>query len=191
MFQENIPLSYYSNFKIGGPAKYFFEAKNFNELIIFLESSRAKSQRIFILGGGTNVLFDDKGFDGLVIKPNFQFIKKDKNTLRVGAGVLISELLEFCLENNLGGLEWAGGLPGTLGGAIYGNAGAFGGEIKDIIREVISLDISFSRPEVIKRKARYCNFKYRSSIFKASKNREIILKNNNKRQPSWQNHPGY
>jgi UDP-N-acetylmuramate dehydrogenase len=93
----------------------------------------------------------------------------------VGAGVPITELLHYSITKSLSGLEWAGGLPGTLGGAIYGNAGCFKGEIKDIVQEVVSLDTSGSRPKLIKRKNQACGWSYRSSVFKKNKRKEIIL----------------
>ena len=174
MFQENISLSRYSSYKIGGPARYFFEAKSIEEIIKAVNRARQMKLPVFILGGGTNILFSDEGFDGLILKPNIQFIKRENNTLRVGSGVSITQLLNYSITKNLSGLEWAAGIPGTLGGAIRGNAGAFGGEIKDIIGEVISLDLSKRQPKIIKRKNKECQFNYRHSIFKKTK-KEIIL----------------
>jgi UDP-N-acetylmuramate dehydrogenase len=189
ILRKNIPLSKYSNYKIGGPADYFFEAKKVDEIIKALDkwrsfrTSRNKKNNIFILGAGTNILFDDKGYKGLIIKPKIEFIKKDGRDnllLRVGAGVLMRNLLNFAISKNLSGLEWAGGLPGTLGGAIRGNAGAFGGKTKDIIKEVVSLDISGRNPKIVRRKNKECDFGYRSSIFKKQSlgklgTREIII----------------
>jgi len=174
MFQENISLSRYSSYKIGGPARYFFEAKSIEEIIKAVNRARQMKLPVFILGGGTNILFSDEGFDGLILKPNTQFIKRENNTLRVGSGVSITQLLNYSITKNLSGLEWAAGIPGTLGGAIRGNAGAFGGETKDIIEEVISLDLSKRQPKIIKRKNKECQFNYRHSIFKKTK-KEIIL----------------
>ena len=181
MFQKDIFLSGYSSYKIGGKAKYFYEAKGLNDLLQAVELAKKKSLAVFVLGGGTNLLIDDNGFDGLVLKPNIKFIQKDEimnNELgirvMVGAGILASDLLNFCIDHSLSGLEWAGGLPGTIGGAIRGNAGAFGGEIKDSIKEVISLDINNQR--LIKRNNNQCEFSYRNSIFKQVKKPvEIII----------------
>ncbi|MEK7062339.1 MAG: UDP-N-acetylmuramate dehydrogenase [Patescibacteria group bacterium] len=183
MFEKNVPLKQISHYKIGGNAKYFFEAKKIDSLIEAIEKQRQLKTPLFILAGATNVLIDDRGFNGLIIKPDFQFIKKSPHTKRsygvgvinVGAGVLMKDLINFTIEENFSGLEWAGGLPGTLGGAIRGNAGAFGGETKNIIEEVVSLDISQKIPKIIKRKAKDCDFEYRSSIFKKNPQREIII----------------
>ncbi len=178
MFQENVPLKHHSNYKIGGPTKYFFEAKSVEEIIEAVKYARKIKTRIFVLGGGTNILFHDNGFGGLILKQNIQFIDKIKSAafLRVGAGVSLGKIIEESAERGLSGLEWAAGIPGTIGGAIRGNAGAFGGEIKDVIKEVISLDISGSRPKIIKRNNQDCKFNYRSSIFKSNRVKEIIIK---------------
>ncbi len=176
MFKKDILLSKYSNYRIGGPAKYFFEAKNIDEIIKAIENwRRLHSDAIFILGAGTNILFNDERFNGLVLKPNIQFIKGDGNTLRVGAGVPISQILNYAINEGLSGLEWAAGLPGTLGGAIRGNAGSFGGEMRAIIKEVVSLDISGPQTRIIKRGIGDCRFGYRSSVFKLNENKEIIV----------------
>lgn len=184
MFQNNVLLKNYSNYQIGGPARYFFEAHNLEDILYALDRWRLRNPSLkntnyghgfLILAGGTNLLFNDNGFQGLVLKPSIRFIEGDGVTLRVGAGVPITDLLDYCIHNNLSGLEWAGGLPGTLGGAIYGNAGAFGGEIKDIVREVISLDLVSKRPVIIKRDNTECGFGYRTSIWKRNPQKEIIL----------------
>ncbi|MBI2515151.1 UDP-N-acetylmuramate dehydrogenase [Candidatus Wolfebacteria bacterium] len=180
MFYKNVILKSHSHYQIGGPACYFFEAKNVDDLIKAVHGWRRdysdrRSDAIFILGEGTNVLFDDNGFDGLVLKPNIPTLKRDDCLLTVGAGVSMFQLLDYSMTKSLSGLEWAGGLPGTLGGAIYGNAGAFGGEIKDLAVSILSLDISGSRPKIIKRKNEDCDFGYRSSVFKKNGSKEIIL----------------
>jgi len=186
MFLENVKLGLYSNYKIGGPARYFFEAESVEQIIKAvvkfrqIQSSKAKSygrggDKIFILAGGTNILFNDEGFEGLILKPNIRFIKREGEALRVGAGVPVNQLLDYLMAKNLSGLEWAGGLPGTIGGAIKGNAGSFGGEIKNIVEKVASLDISRPGGRIIVRNNKNCNFGYRSSIFKTNKQNEIIL----------------
>lgn len=190
IIQKDISLKQYSNFKIGGIARYFLEVKNKEDLVSGLKNWQEISknfskeeQKIFILGDGTNVLFSDRGFAGLVIHNCIKDIKILDQTkseelitksIMVGAGVLIKDLLDFCVENSLSGLEWAGGLPGTVGGAIRGNAGAFGGEIKDTILEVTSLDCS--DVSIHHCKNRECKFGYRDSIFKREEGKnEIIL----------------
>ena len=170
---------------IGGPADYFYEFKSKEELTNALnrwKEIEPNNKNILILGKGTNILFSDDGYRGLVLKDEISFIKREREVITAGSGVLMSDLLDFCTQNSLSGFEWAGGLPGTVGGAVRGNAGAFGGEIKDSVWQVESLD-----PKTLKTKTRnnsQCQFGYRQSTFKngeghrpggALPRREIIL----------------
>ena len=182
-FQENIPLSKLSHYKIGGIARYFFAAKNEREIVWAVKEAKNKKLPIFIIGGGTNLLIGDEGWNGLVLKPNIITLELSAHggsafggkgeTLLAGAGVIMGNLIAFALKNSLSGLEWAGGLPGTFGGAIRGNAGCFGGEIKDSVQLVRSFDIKTMtiRERVIKE----CKFGYRNSIFKKKNGNEVIL----------------
>ncbi len=176
MIQTNIPLKKYSNFKIGGPASYFFEFKSEEDLKDGLNEwgKLNKDLPIFILGGGTNILFSDEGFDGLVIKDSINFIKREGDIITVGSGTLVDSLVTFCEQSSLTGLEWAGGLPGTVGGGVRGNAGAFLGEMKDNLVEVTSIDVKTLK--IKKRNNKECNFNYRQSVFKkVNGENEIIL----------------
>ncbi len=181
MIKQNVPLKDYSNYKIGGPASYFLEISTKEQLLEGLKEWKEISsafpdnkKRIFVLGKGTNILISEKGFEGLVIYNNILGIEKKEEGLIVGAGVLVSQILSFCIENQLSGLEWAGGLPGTIGGAVRGNAGAFAGEVKDSIKEVVSLN--FNTLEEKKRANLECLFDYRYSVFKSELGKnEIIL----------------
>lgn len=172
-FQENVDLSKFSNYKIGGPARFFFNAGNISDIEWAVKEAKDRNLDVFVLGGGTNLLIDDKGFNGLVLKPYFRFIERDGNVVCAGAGVPLAQLLNYLIVDSLSGLEWAGGLPGTFGGAIRGNAGAFGGEIKDNILEVESFDVESGK--VLRRKKEECNFSYRTSIYKGKGGGEIIL----------------
>ncbi len=165
MMQENIALSQYSNYKIGGPARYFAQVKSVAETIAAAAQAKEMGLPIFILGGGTNLLISDSGFPGLVIKAGFSDIKKDGERVTVGAGVSVKDFVQFCIDNSLAGMEWAGGLPGTVGGAVWGNAGAFKGEMKDSIVSVTSVDIT-DKPKKIERNNAQCAFGYRDSVFK-------------------------
>lgn len=164
-FQKNIFLKNYSNYRIGGPAKYFVEVRSVGELKEALKKISGGNERIFILGKGTKVLIDDQGFDGLVIYNNIGGITRKGENLIVGSGVLIKDILNYCLENSLSGFEWAGGLPGTMGGAVRGNAGAFEKETKDNVIEVKSLDLKTLEEKT--RNNKECKFDYRDSIFKS------------------------
>src|SRR3989338_11678356 len=179
MFQSGVNLKHFSNYKIGGGAEYFFMAHDVQGLIGAVGAARKNNLPIFILGGGTNLLINDGGFKGLVLKPDIQKLEvkklgKEQVLVKVGAGVLVFDLLNFLIAKSLSGMEWAGGLPGTIGGAIRGNAGAFSGETKDAVAEVVSLDISKKQPKIIRRDNKECKFGYRNSIFKINDGREII-----------------
>lgn len=180
MFETNVPLKQISHYKIGGNAKFFFEAKDIDELINAVLKARKIKTPIFILAGGTNVLIPDEGFEGLIIKINnsgfgIQTDDSKFKIIKADAGTPMAKLVDYAAVKNLSGLEWAAGLPGTLGGAIRGNAGAFGEETKNIIDKVVSLDISLKNPKIVKRKMKNCDFTYRSSVFKKIKGKEIIL----------------
>jgi len=179
-FKENILLKEYSSYRIGGPARFFFEVNDYQGLISALRYFEQLKEKlgdmpIFVLGSGTNILFSDSGFSGLVLKINIDFIRwKDENLVEVGAGTLMNDLVLASVEKGRSGLEWAAGLPGTIGGAVRGNAGAFGSEIKDSLIDILS--INFNYPDkLIRRVAADCDFNYRSSIFKQNLNQEIII----------------
>ena len=129
--QENVSLKKYTTFKIGGPARFFVKVDDLQRLASVLEWAKTHQQKVFVLGGGSNLLFMDEGFDGLVIKlVNKELkteIKDDKIIIKSGAGVALSKLVAESFKRQALGLEWAIGIPGTVGGAVRGNAGAFGG----------------------------------------------------------------
>ncbi len=178
--QRNISLREISNFKIGGRAKHFLDFKNIDELRQGLEewneivkTDQIDSKKYFIIGGATNILFDDDIFPGLILKNSIDFISKDGNKIEIGAGTSIQKVVDYCIQNSLSGFEWAGGLPGTIGGAIFGNAGAFGGQIDQNILSVKSYDLTTGK--IIERSKKECSFGYRSSIFKSNFRDEAIL----------------
>lgn len=171
--QKNILLSKFTNYRIGGPAKYFIRAKNEVEIKEGIKWAKSKKLKIFILGGGTNLLVSDKGFNGLVLKVGIRHLNFKGLRVHAGAGVLMKDLNNLAIKNKLSGLEWAGGLPGTLGGAIRGNAGAFRGEIKDNIESVQVLNVKTLKSRICLGKQ--CDFSYRTSFFKKHDNEEIIL----------------
>lgn len=180
MILENIPLKAHSNYMIGGVARYFCAARGLHDVSHAAGFAREKKLPIFILGGGTNILFGEEGFKGLVLKPDIRFISAsdalpETVSVTTGAGVPVSDLLAFCAVRGYSGLEWAGGLPGTIGGAIRGNAGAFGGEMKDSVTDVASFVVEGADRPIIKRTNAECAFDYRDSVFKRTNGKEIII----------------
>jgi len=172
--RKNVLMKRYASFKIGGKAKYFFVARRKENLINAILVARKYNLPFFILGEGTNLLVSDRGFKGLIIKVENKKYKiprtrtssvrgKQNNLLYAEAGVPMRVLVRETTERGLGGLEWAAGIPGTIGGAIRGNAGAFGAETGDNILWVETLDKKGNIKKISRKKS---NFSYRSSIFK-------------------------
>lgn len=170
--QQNIRLSDYSTFQIGGLARYFFKAGSKEDLNKALNAAEKYELPFFILGGGSNILFPDQGYKGLIIKMcNRGLEVKDKN-LFAQAGVSLTEVLNEAKENSLTGLEWSVGIYGTLGGAIRGNAGSFGTSIADVVKKV---EVFNTRDKEIKEFLnKDCQFEYRESIFKKNSNLVIM-----------------
>ncbi|MQY56618.1 UDP-N-acetylmuramate dehydrogenase, partial [bacterium] len=161
----SVPLHDYSNFKIGGTADFFFEAASNKELVDAVICVREASVPYYIIGGGYNLLFDDSGFRGLIIKNGVKGMQKKEGIpeVEVFAGASLGDLLRFCEEQGLGGLEFAAGIPGTLGGAVFGNAGAFEQSIGDFLKEALLLDAKGRQVQV---ERDYFEFRYRHSFLK-------------------------
>jgi len=176
--QKNIPLAKYTTFRIGGPAKYFFEAKTKEDLIEAIRFAQSKGLPFFVLGGGSNLLVADEGYNGIAIKIKNQKLKiKNKNKkvkiIEAEAGTELGTLVKLAAENSLTGLEWAAGIPGaTLGGTIHNNAGAFKISIADIVKTVEVFDTADSKIRNLDVKK--CNFGYKQTIFKQQKNLIIL-----------------
>jgi UDP-N-acetylmuramate dehydrogenase len=159
-----------TTFKIGGPAFLFFEARKKEDLAKAIRVANELNIPFFILGGGSNILFSDKGFPGLVIKVNFSRIEYRGEHCYAEAGAPLSRLVNLFFKNSMGGLEWAVGIPGTAGGAVRGNAGAFGGEISDLIETVEFLELKEDDFLIRREERDFFNFSYRESYFKNNKN---------------------
>ena len=170
--QKNILLKNYTAFKIGGPAKYFFAAKTKEDLIKAVITAKKLKLPFFILGGGSNLLVSDKGFQGLVIKTQNTKYQILNTKIFAEAGIVLGQLVNIAMKAGFTGLEWAAGIPGQVGGAVCGNAGAFGGSMNDIIKEVEVFDTKQQKIKILKNKD--CKFNYRGSIFKKNKNLIIL-----------------
>ena len=169
--QEKVLLKKYTTFKIGGPARYFFIAKNKEDLISALKTAKKLKISVFVMGAGSNILFSDKGFNGLVIKIAFLGIKLENEKIYAKSGTELSNMANFCLENSFGGLEWAMGVPGTVGGAVFGNAQAFGDKISESVESVEVLDTKNMKIKTLSKEQ--CKFSLKNSIFK--KNKTLII----------------
>jgi len=170
--EKNTPLKNYTTFKIGGPAKYFFVAKTEEDLAKAIMCAKKLRIAFYVIGWGGNLLVSDKGFKGLIIKTGMKNITAKDITVNVGAGVYSSEIVKFALEKSLSGMEWFVGIPSTIGGAVYGNAQAFGTKTSDVIKSVRAFDIR--KLEFVDLPKEKCSFSLKSSIFKKKKNLIVI-----------------
>lgn len=166
--KKNILLKDYTTFRIGGKARYFFAAKTKDDLAKAVKFAQESKLPIFILGAGSNLLVSDKGFNGLVIKMQNTKYEIQNTKISTGTGESLSKLIELSLREGLGGLEWGSGIPGTVGGSIRGNAGAFGLSMSDVVESVEALDVKDFKFKIYS--LRDCQFSYRQSVFKRNKN---------------------
>ncbi len=173
--KQNEPLSKHTTFAVGGPARYFGAVKTKEEILEVIDFAGSKKLPFFLLGGGSNILFNDGGYDGLIIKIQIGGIKVGENTITAGAGVPLGQLVNESANRGLSGLEWAAGIPGTIGGAVNGNAGAYGRSISESVSEIIVLAEENGEWKEKRYSKKECLFEYRKSKFKHLANREIIL----------------
>ena len=177
--EENVSLAEYTTLKIGGKARFFLAAKNEREIIDALRFADENKLNVFILGGGSNVLIADKGFDGLVLQIALEgisiFTENDgKVYVNAGAGENWDKLVAFCVAENLQGVECLSGIPGKVGGTPVQNVGAYGQEVSETIVSVRLFDRKTKK--IAELTNQQCKFAYRTSIFNASeKNRFIVL----------------
>lgn len=137
---EGEPLARHTSFRTGGPARYFASPDSEEQLLALLRFARRHSLPFVLIGRGSNLLVSDQGFDGLVVKMACSSVTPEKDGVRAGAGISLAQLYEEALALGFTGLEFAAGIPGSLGGATLMNAGAYGGEMKDVVRSVRWLD---------------------------------------------------
>lgn len=161
-FKPNAPMSEYTTFKVGGPADYFVLPRNDQDIKAIIELCKKNNIKYFIMGNGSNVLVNDQGYRGAVIQlyENMRGYELSDTTIRVQAGIKLYDLSEILWENSLTGFEFASGIPGTLGGAVSMNAGAYGGEMKDV---VISAKVMDENGEIIELLKGELEFGYRTS----------------------------
>ncbi|MFA5106942.1 MAG: UDP-N-acetylmuramate dehydrogenase [Patescibacteria group bacterium] len=156
-------MSRHTTYRIGGPADYFYTAKTTNDLISAITLARQHQLPVFLLGKGSNILVADAGVRGLVIQVETNECTRNGDRVTVAAGYSLGALVQWTIEQGLAGLEFASGIPGSVGGAVRGNAGAFGSETKDVIESIEILTSSSERRVLSKTD---CQFGYRDSLIK-------------------------
>ncbi|MBI5210903.1 MAG: UDP-N-acetylmuramate dehydrogenase [Elusimicrobia bacterium] len=165
---EDVPLAGLTSLRLGGPARWLCEPSGVDQVRAFLEWARAKSLRVFVLGGGSNVVFPDGGFDGAVLKVGLRGVSFETDAgsvlVRAAAGESWDGLVEACVEKGLGGLECLSGIPGTVGATPVQNVGAYGAEVSATISAVEVMDVKTRRDFTLDGKD--CAFGYRTSRFK-------------------------
>ena len=166
------PMSRHTTFRIGGPAALFIGVKDVDSLKYVLKYLNESEIRVFVLGRGSNVLFADKGFDGAVVSTTMlDGITVDGTELTAGSGALVSNVAKKALESSLAGMEFLYGIPGTCGGAVFMNAGAYGGETAMILKESSYLDLDDYQVKILMNEDH--EFGYRRSVFR--KTGRVIL----------------
>ncbi len=169
--QKNVPLAPYTTFRIGGLAAYYTEVSGAIELAEAYEYAEKQGLPIYVLGGGSNVLFSDAGFSGLVVRMIDGGLQVMGQKISVGAGVPLFDVVRAAAQAGLQGMEMLAGVPGSFGGAVRGNAGAFGTEVGDVVVSVKALDRHSGMVREYNREE--CAFDYRSTFFK--KNPDMII----------------
>ena len=178
---ENVPLAPLTTLGVGGPARYFFRARSEPDIAAAFEFARRRDVEVFVMGGGSNILVSDTGFDGLVLQIGIRGIVTAAEN-DSGASVLVTaaagedwdKLVGYCVDRDLAGIECLSGIPGFVGGTPVQNVGAYGQEVSETIVAVRCYDRSTGR--ILELQNRDCGFAYRSSIFNSThRNSYIVL----------------
>lgn len=161
------PMKNHTTFKVGGSADYYVIPQNITEAAEIVRLLLRYNIPYYVVGNGSNLLVSDDGFRGVIISisKGLDYINIDGNELTVGAGALLSKVASVAINNGLKGLVFASGIPGSIGGAVVMNAGAYGGEMKDVIKEVTLFDIATS--EIVTLSNEDMKFSYRNSVVKS------------------------
>jgi len=172
--QENLPLSQWTTFGVGGPARYFLNATSEQELLDGLDFAQTRKLPVFVLGGGSNLLVADRGFEGLVLRIGLQGMSWNDVELSAAAGEDWDGIVAACVERGLAGVECLSGIPGLAGGTPVQNVGAYGQEIAEVLVRVRALDRQ--QEAIVELSKEQCGFAYRTSVFNTTqKSRYIVL----------------
>jgi UDP-N-acetylmuramate dehydrogenase len=169
--QKNISLREFTTFRTGGPAKFFAAAKNVQEMYHLREFAKKQKVPFMILGGGSNVLFLDEGYPGLIIHNKMSRMQIQGDRVTAEGGVNLTKMILIAAQHNLGGVSGLANIPGTIGGAVYGNAGIPDVCIRDILTHAVILPANGDKPVIVS--PEYFKFGYRHS--KIKKTKDIIL----------------
>lgn len=169
--QQNVSLKEYTTYRLGGPARFFAESKNWETFLGLREFAKLQKVPYVVIGGGSNVLFADDGYPGLVILNRMDKVMFQGNTVTAESGASLSGLTMLAAQQNLGGISGLANVPGTVGGAVYGNAGVPEVYIKDVFMHATILPTGGLQPLIVG--PDYAQFGYRDSFFKKSK--DIIV----------------
>lgn len=177
--EENVLLAPRTTFHIGGPARFFVSAQSVEEVREALAFARAHTLPVFVLGGGSNIVIADDGFDGLVLAPRILGItteqKGTEKMVTVGSGVSWDEFVVWSIEQGLGGLECMSGVPGTVGGAVVANLGCYGAQCSDTFVHAEVVDTRGQSDELKIMKKEECHFSYHDSVFGHEPGRYIVV----------------
>ena len=168
---NNVSMKNYTTYKTGGVVKNMYFVSNVEELIELIKELKNKDEKFYIIGNGSNIIVDDNDFDGSIINlKEMNKIEITDSILTCECGVMVPFIANKTINDSYKGLEWAISIPGTIGGCIYNNAGAYNGCMQDVISSVTVLDKDYNIKEL---SLEECDFGYRSSIFKT--NKEYII----------------
>ena len=169
-----MPLAPLTTLQIGGPARFFVRAESEEQVVEAFDLVATRGIDVFVLGGGSNLLVADTGFDGLVIQVAIGGVERDGETVRAGAGENWDQIVKLCVENDLAGVECLSGIPGFVGGTPIQNVGAYGQEVSETIVMVRCFDRLSN--QVVELTNADCGFTYRTSIFNSLEvDRYVVL----------------
>jgi UDP-N-acetylmuramate dehydrogenase len=161
---EREPMSKHTSFRVGGAARLYVVASTPEAIIEAVETARKMNIPFYVYGGGSNLLVSDEGFEGLIVQAANRGIKIDGETITVDAGAITALVARQSVDAGLTGFEWAIGVPGTIGGAVYGDAGCYGGEMRNVVVSVDAYRLRDGQRVTLTKEE--CGFGYRTSIFK-------------------------
>jgi UDP-N-acetylmuramate dehydrogenase len=172
--RENVILASLTTLEVGGPARYFVRCETEKDVVDAFDLAHAKNVPVFVLGGGSNIVVSDRGFDGLVVQIAFHGIWIERGSVIAAAGENWDSLVARCVEKNLAGIECLSGIPGTVGGTPVQNVGAYGQEVSESIVSVRCFDRTAN--SIVELSNADCGFAYRTSIFNTTeRDRYVVL----------------